>query len=106
MIFPRTTDNTAWDAASPYYDPRSSEENPKWDMVDVKLDETFDKCVTRESLKNGPLSQAYMIRMARVSVGPVTPAHWDAIMAMAKKEKGEQEEKNTKEEKEETNGEK
>lgn len=53
-------------------------------MVDVKLDEIFDSVVTRETLKNGPLGDAYMIKMGRTSVGPVSVAHWEAMLKIAK----------------------
>lgn len=77
-------DHTAWDSGSPYFDAKSSPENPKWEMVDVKIDEIFDSVVTRETLKSGPLGDAYMIKMGRTSVGPVSVAHWEAMLKIAK----------------------
>ena len=35
-------DHTAWDKNEKYYDPKSDEENPRWFMVDIKLEQIFE----------------------------------------------------------------
>ena len=43
-------DHTAWDASDKHYDPKSSPENPRWYMVDIKLKSIF----AREQSKSSP----------------------------------------------------
>ena len=77
-------DSTAWDPKSPYHDPRSTEERPLWDMVDVRYKRRLKRLVplaelrASRALKNLPL----LARGSRLSVMPVSPAEWQAILNM------------------------
>lgn len=66
-------DHTAWDAKSPYFDPRSTREKPLWWMVDVEFVSVFPRFVTLEEIKNRPeLSRMMVVRKgSRLSVQPV-----------------------------------
>jgi predicted RNA-binding protein with PUA-like domain len=69
---------------SPYYDPKSTLENPRWFMVDVKFKLKFSSPITLQSLKNNPKLAAFALlnKGNRLSVMPVTLQQWQAINAM------------------------
>lgn len=75
-------DFTAFDPQSPYYDPASSPDNPRWYMVDVQFVRTLKRIVTLTELKGHreladmPLLQ----RGNRLSVIPVTHEQWRFIL--------------------------
>lgn len=85
---PGYPDHFAWDRKSKYYDRKSDPENPTWYMVDIQLDEKFDRPVTltelreRKSLKDMVLLQ----KGSRLSVQPVRKKEFDAILKLASKE--------------------
>jgi predicted RNA-binding protein with PUA-like domain len=80
-------DTTAFDPESPYYDPASSPENPRWYMVDVKLVKKFKTFITLETLKHQPALKKMAVtqRGNRLSISPVTRAEWKAILELENK---------------------
>lgn len=78
-------DDTAFDPASRYHDPKSDPAKPTWLMVDVGYVRTFKAPVTLTALKEIPgLGDMMVIRKgSRLSVQPVTPQEWDIIMRIA-----------------------
>lgn len=65
-------DHTAWDKKSKYYDPKSSRENPRWQMVDVKHLETFPRLVSLAELKtHADLQSMMLFSHGRLSVQPL-----------------------------------
>jgi predicted RNA-binding protein with PUA-like domain len=74
-------DHTAWDKASPYFDPKSSPDNPRWFMVDVKLEALFETPQSLEMLRAYPkLSDMMLLKKGmRLSVQPVTPEEFEFI---------------------------
>ncbi len=80
-------DPTAWDPASPYYDPKSSPENPRWYMVDLQLEKIFPRPLTLQELREVPeLEGMELLRKgSRLSVQPVSQEHYDVILRLAKK---------------------
>ncbi len=44
-------DHTAFDPQSNYFDPKSSAENPRWVMVDIKLEKKLARPVTIKELR-------------------------------------------------------
>lgn len=73
-------DDTQFDKASEYFEPRATREKPYWYVVDVAYDKPFAKPVTRDELKARPeLKDMALWKYGRLSVGPVTPAEWKAI---------------------------
>lgn len=78
-------DTTALDPQSPYYDPKSSPDAPRWVRVDVELMRKFKRVVTLAELKQDPRfdGMALLKRGNRLSIMPVDKAHFDAIAAMA-----------------------
>jgi predicted RNA-binding protein with PUA-like domain len=74
-------DKTAFDPQSPYYDPESTPERPRWSCVDVQWVSTFENIMTLKSLKQIPALQtmALLQKGNRLSVMPVTMEAWAVI---------------------------
>jgi predicted RNA-binding protein with PUA-like domain len=78
-------DPTALDPAHPGYDPDSSPAKPTWFMVDLRAVEPLPAPVTLSMIKKARvLSQMALLRVGRLSVTPVTPAEWKAVVALAR----------------------
>ena len=77
-------DPSAFDRKSPYYDPRSSREKPRWYMVDVRLLRRLPRLIPLGSIKRNPrLAAMHLVQRGnRLSVMPVTAAQWQAILKM------------------------
>ena len=73
-------DVTQFDRKSPYYDPKSTRDNPRWWNVDVKLVEKT-RLVTLPEMRAEPaLADMITLRKGnRLSITPVTPGEWKAI---------------------------
>lgn len=77
-------DPTQFDPESDYFDEKSSEEDPTWQLVDVKFVQKFDEPVTRDAIKNEPdLQDMVLLNRFRLSITPVTEAEWKKIHQMA-----------------------
>ncbi|GAB4357268.1 MAG: EVE domain-containing protein [Methylohalobius crimeensis] len=78
-------DHTAWDPDSPYFDPKSTSDHPRWYMVDVQLERKFSHPVTLPEMKVHPeLAEFRLLKKGnRLSVMPVDPEHWHFILAFA-----------------------
>jgi len=74
-------DFTAHDPSSKYFDPKSSEENPRWFMVDVKFKKKFKNIISLETLKqHEELTELPLVRRGnRLSVMPVPEECWHFI---------------------------
>ena len=83
------TDFTAWDKNDKHYDPKSTEENPRWFMVDIKLEQIFAEPIPLDELRQVK-SLADMVLLqkgSRLSVQPVRKKEYDAILKLAAKSK-------------------
>ncbi len=78
-------DFTALDPNSKYFDPKASAENPRWCMVDVKYKKKFKSVLSLEMLKaNKKLADMTLLKKGnRLSIMPVSAAHWKVIHKMA-----------------------
>jgi predicted RNA-binding protein with PUA-like domain len=78
-------DPSAFDRKSKYHDPDSDEADPTWFCVDIAPVVGFDEPVTRDQLKDDPKLAEMMVlqRGARLSVQPVSAAHFKHICKMA-----------------------
>lgn len=78
-------DVTAFNPQSPYYDPKSSPETPRWFVVGVKLREKFPTPVLREHLAADETTAGMLVmkRGSRLSIQPVTPEEWRAVHRLA-----------------------
>lgn len=79
-------DHYAWDERSDYYDPRSTEEEPVWFMVDVGFVERFEKILPLPELRNDPALEGMELlrRGSRLSVQPVSKEHFEHILRLAR----------------------
>lgn len=71
-------DYTAQDPENKYYDPKASEENPRWFMVNVKYVKKFKRTITLAELKSDPALQDMLLvkKGSRLSIMPVTEQQW------------------------------
>lgn len=76
-------DYTALDPESEHPDPKSTPDNPRWYMVDIRFKEKFDRILSLEELKKYPeLEQMVLLRKGnRLSVLPVSEKEWSFILA-------------------------
>ncbi len=77
-------DPSQFDPGSPYHDPKSSAEQPRWDMVAVAFEEAFDTLISLARLKANPAlaELALCQKGSRLSVMPVSQSQWQAILEM------------------------
>ena len=75
-------DHTQFDPSEKYYDPKASEDNPRWYMVDIRYDRRFEEPLTLPHLREMPQLEGMMLlkKGARLSVQPVTKKEWDFIL--------------------------
>ncbi len=77
-------DHTALDPDSHYFDPKSSQENQRWFMVDIKWEQAFKRTVTLQEMKATPELESMRViqRGMRLSVQPVEKVHFDKVVEM------------------------
>lgn len=75
-------DKSAFNPESKYYDSRSTPDNPRWFMVDVKLIKKFQNVISLNELKQiHSLADMPLLRKGnRLSIMPVTEKEWEIIM--------------------------
>ncbi len=73
-------DATQFDPASPYHDPKSSPDAPRWLNVDVRLVRKTRLLPLKELRRHAALADMALLRPgSRLSITPVTPAEWQAV---------------------------
>jgi len=91
-------DYTQFDPKDPHFDPKASEDNPRWFMVDVKYDRPLKRFISLHELKalhekhkknGGPLKDLALFTKARLSVQPLTQAEFDFIVDLENEEEKE-----------------
>ena len=67
-------DDTAWTPESKYFDPKSSPENPRWVMVDIRFEKELARPLPLAELRENPaLADMMLLRKGmRLSIQPVT----------------------------------
>ena len=74
-------DASQFDPKSEYYDPKSKREEPRWMLVDVKLDRRTRLMPLAEMREHEPLAKMATLRRGnRLSITPVTSAEWNYIV--------------------------
>lgn len=75
-------DATQFDPASHYFDAKSKPEAPRWVHVDVRWRETT-RLLSLKEMRDAPelASMGVLQRGSRLSITPVTPAEWQAVLA-------------------------
>jgi predicted RNA-binding protein with PUA-like domain len=69
-----------------HYDPIATEEAPRWYMVDLTFEQAFTEVLPLSELKSLPaLEDSLLLRKGcqQLTVIPLEPKHWRAIMNMA-----------------------
>lgn len=77
-------DHTAFDPQSKYFDPKSSPDNPRWFMVDIKYLRHTKRVLSLAELKEQePLENMPLVRKGnRLSIMPVSKTEWDYILKL------------------------
>lgn len=80
-------DPTAFDPRSPYYDPKSNEEQPRWYCVDVQLAEKLSTPLTLASIRENPELKDFRLlsKGNRLSVFSVSMQEWQTLLSMIKR---------------------
>lgn len=77
-------DYTAFDPEGAHFDPRSTPDQPRWFMIDVRHERTFRRTIGLQELKSRPeLDGMPLVKKgSRLSVMPVTAAQWRFILTL------------------------
>lgn len=79
-------DSTAFDPAADHFDPKSSPDDPTWFMVDIQAKEPLPRPLPLSQLREIPaLQDMVLLQRSRLSVQPVTPQEWQAIIKLSKR---------------------
>jgi len=78
-------DATQFDPASRYHDPKATPETPRWISIDVRALEQ-GRYLPLSAMRNVAAldDMALLKKGSRLSVSPVTPAEWNAIVALVR----------------------
>ncbi len=76
-------DATQFDPASPYFDPKSTRDKPRWLQIDVALVRKTRLLPLREMRTAPSLATMRVLQPGnRLSITPVTGAEWQAVLAL------------------------
>lgn len=77
-------DHTAFDPQSKYFDPKSSPDQPRWFMVDIKYVRHTKRVIPLNELKQHEvLENMPLVRKGnRLSIMPVTQQEWEYILRL------------------------
>ena len=77
-------DPSQFDSKSKYFDPKSSREEPRWMLVDVKFVKKLKRTITLDELKgHEALGDMQLLRKGnRLSVMPVGASEWRYILTL------------------------
>jgi len=78
-------DHTAWDPESRYHDAKSTPDNPRWLMVDVKFVKKYPEVISLQQLRTIPELEdmALLQKGSRLSIQPVNEEHWMHIESLS-----------------------
>jgi predicted RNA-binding protein with PUA-like domain len=78
-------DRTQFDPEDPHHDPKATEDEPRWFMVDIRFEQTFPRLVPLAELKRTPgLENMPLVQKgSRLSIMPVTREQWEIIHHLA-----------------------
>ncbi|MCQ8103059.1 EVE domain-containing protein [Methylomonas sp. SURF-2] len=77
-------DFTAFNPDDKHFDPKSHPDKPTWYMVDVKFVRKLQRTISLRELKqHAELADLALVRRGnRLSIMPVSPAHWEFILGL------------------------
>ncbi|KAK3688987.1 PUA-like domain-containing protein, partial [Podospora appendiculata] len=85
IVREHSVDESAHDPKAPYYDPKSSPDNPRWSVVHVEFRSKFADIVPLTYLRamgapGLPLENMQMLKQSRLSVSKVSADEWEFIL--------------------------
>lgn len=76
-------DPTQFDPASHYHDPKATPQEPRWQMVDVRVLRKTRLLPLAEMRADPALAELMMLRRgSRLSITPVAPSDWRHILSL------------------------
>ena len=79
-------DDTQFKPKSPYFDPKSTREEPRWQLVDIAFERKLARIVSLDEIKRhaAELGEEFALirRGNRLSVLPVTAAQWTYLLSL------------------------
>jgi len=79
-------DPTQFKKNSKYYDPKATQEQPRWDLIDVKFVRKLGRTIPLEEIRThaDALGEEFALirKGSRLSVLPVTAAQWKLLLAL------------------------
>jgi predicted RNA-binding protein with PUA-like domain len=77
-------DPTQFDPESPYFDPKSAADDPRWMLVDLAFVRRLKRVITLTEIKELPVLDDMILtrRGNRLSIMPVEPAHWKLLLSL------------------------
>jgi len=79
-------DPTAFERGHHHYDPDSDPKEPRWYMVDVRLQRKFSRTITLDELRaraKKELKEMVLLRRGnRLSITPVSDAQWRFVLSL------------------------
>lgn len=77
-------DHTSWDEKSNYFDEKSTPDNPRWFMVDIKFVKKLKRVITLKELKeHEELSELKLLKKGnRLSIMPITSDEFHYILSL------------------------
>jgi predicted RNA-binding protein with PUA-like domain len=76
-------DPTQFDPKSPYHDPASKPEEPRWTLVDVQVLRKTRNLTLPELRADPQLEELLVLKKGnRLSITPVEPRHWKRILKL------------------------
>ena len=79
-------DPTQFRKNSKYYDPKATQEQPRWDLVDVRFVRKLGRAIPLEEIRThaDALGEEFALirKGSRLSVLPVTAAQWKLLLAL------------------------
>ncbi|MEM9554343.1 MAG: EVE domain-containing protein [Acidobacteriota bacterium] len=78
-------DALQFDEESKYYDPKSTPDEPRWQLVDVGFKAKFERTVSLAELKADEALDGMLVTMKgqRLSIQPVETHHFDRVLELA-----------------------
>lgn len=79
------TDHTAFDPKDIHFDPKSKQDQPRWEMVDLAYGATFPKILSLSALRAEPSLETLVIlrKGNRLSITPLSEVEWQVILKLA-----------------------
>jgi len=84
VLAPARADPAQFDPESPYHDPKSNPDEPRWLLVDVAFRRRFRQTISLAELREHPelARMAVLRRGSRLSITPVSAQEWKFILGL------------------------